>query len=136
VERRPGGAGAAFALGPIEAQAGNLSDRPCRCLGSETAAGRQQGGTTMSNATSRPAGRDTAAEAELNEQFQTLLRDAADTREGRARTHTTQDAAAAAEESRALFALARSLPKQSPVLTVGSRARPAANGRTARHASE
>jgi hypothetical protein len=68
----------------------------------------------VSNATSQPAGRDTAAEAELNEQFQTLLRDAADTREGRARTHTTQDAAAAAEESRALFALARSVSGDAP----------------------
>ena len=81
----------------------------------------------MANPTSRPAGRDTAAEAVLNEKFQTLLRDAADTREGRARTHVTLDAAAAAEESRALFALARGLSGQVP--------RPGVNGR-GRAASE
>jgi hypothetical protein len=50
----------------------------------------------------------------LNEKFQTLLRDAAETREGRARTHVTLDAAAAAEESRALFALARGLAGPVP----------------------
>ncbi len=82
----------------------------------------------MSNATSRPAGRDTAAEAKLNEQFQTLLRDAAETREGRARTHITQDAAAAAEESRALFALARGLSGQVPVSGAGGRARAQVSG--------
>ena len=82
----------------------------------------------MSNATSRSAGRDTAAEAELNERFQTLLREAADTREGRARTHVTADAAAAADESRALFELARGLSGQMPVSGAGGRARAGVSG--------
>jgi hypothetical protein len=77
----------------------------------------------MANPTSRPAGRDTAAESVLNEKFQTLLRDAAETREGRARTHVTLDAAAAAEESRALFALARGLSGQVPGPEVNGRGR-------------
>ncbi len=58
-------------------------------------------------ASSRSAGRDTAAEDELNEQFHALLRDAADQREGRAQTNRQADTAAAAEESTALFRLAR-----------------------------
>jgi hypothetical protein len=86
----------------------------------------------MSNPTSRPAGRDTAAEAELNERFQTLLRDAAETREGRARTHLTQDVAAAAEESRALFALARGTARQAPGSGASGKRRTMASGEAAR----
>jgi hypothetical protein len=86
----------------------------------------------MSNATSRPAGRDTAAEAELNERFQTLLRDAAETREGRARTHLTQDVAAAAEESRALFALAHNRARQPSGSGASGKRRSGASGEAAR----
>jgi hypothetical protein len=89
----------------------------------------------MSNATSRPAGRDTAAEAELNERFQTLLRDAAETRESRARTHLTQDVAAAAEESRALFALARGAARQSPGSGASRDRRTGASGEAAKISS-
>jgi hypothetical protein len=61
----------------------------------------------MTGAIDNKSGRDTSAADALNEQFHVLLRDAADKREGRARTQIREDAAAAAEESRALFALAR-----------------------------
>jgi hypothetical protein len=44
----------------------------------------------------------------LNERFQTLLREAAQKREGRARTQLTEDAVAAGKESAALLDLARS----------------------------
>ena len=44
----------------------------------------------------------------LNEKFHTLLREAADKREGRARTQSTADAVAAKEESADLISLARS----------------------------
>jgi hypothetical protein len=53
--------------------------------------------------TSRQRGR----EDELNEQFNTLLRDAANEREGRARAQSKEDGIAASEESAALLALAR-----------------------------
>lgn len=62
----------------------------------------------MTRTIDKSSGRDTSAADLLNEQFHVLLRDAADKREGRARTQVKEDAAAAAEESRALFALARS----------------------------
>ncbi len=65
----------------------------------------------MTHAIGQPAGRDVSADERLNEQFHTLLREAADKREGRARTQSKEDSAAAAEESRALFALARGTPK-------------------------
>ncbi|MGA2512719.1 MAG: hypothetical protein ABSG37_03770 [Candidatus Limnocylindrales bacterium] len=51
--------------------------------------------------------RQRGAEDELNEQFNTLLRDAANEREGRARAQSKEDAIAASEESAALLALAR-----------------------------
>ena len=43
----------------------------------------------------------------LNEKFNTLLREAAEKREGRARIHSTEDAAAAKQESADLLGLAR-----------------------------
>jgi hypothetical protein len=61
----------------------------------------------MTYATAKRSGRDSAAVDLLNEQFHALLRDAADKREIRARAQVTDDATAAAEESRALLALAR-----------------------------
>jgi hypothetical protein len=73
----------------------------------------------MTSAIDNNSGRDTSAADLLNEQFHVLLRDAADKREGRARTQVKEDAAAAAEESRALFALARG--------QTGSRPGPAGN---------
>ncbi|MFI5260047.1 MAG: hypothetical protein ACHQ01_10640 [Candidatus Limnocylindrales bacterium] len=44
---------------------------------------------------------------QLNQQFHTLLRDAADKREGRTRVHSSEDAVAAQKESADLLALAR-----------------------------
>jgi len=61
----------------------------------------------MANAIAKRSGRDTKAADELNEQFHLVLREAAAKREARARTQVNTDAAAAAEASRALFALAR-----------------------------
>lgn len=43
----------------------------------------------------------------LNDQFHTLLREAAEKREGRARVQSTEDAVAARQESADLLALAR-----------------------------
>jgi hypothetical protein len=68
------------------------------------------------SAESRPAparaavdtSRQRGDEDELNEQFNTLLRDAANEREGRARAQSKEDAIAASQESVALLALARS----------------------------
>jgi hypothetical protein len=48
-----------------------------------------------------------AFDEELNEKFQMLLRDAAEKREARARTHSTEDAVAARQESADLLGLAR-----------------------------
>lgn len=62
----------------------------------------------------RRSRRDTSGEDRLNEEFHTLLREAADKREGRARVQSSEDAVAAADESRALFALARSKTKPRP----------------------
>jgi hypothetical protein len=69
----------------------------------------------MTHATDKRSTRDTSGEDLLNEEFHALLREAADKREGRARVQSTEDAAAAAEESRALFALARGQMKLRPV---------------------
>ena len=62
----------------------------------------------MTQSTHRPT--DTGADDEdrLNEEFHTLLRTAAEKREGRARIQSTEDAAAARRESADLLALARS----------------------------
>jgi len=56
------------------------------------------------------------ANDELNEQFHTLLREAADKREERAIAQSTADAVAAKQESADLLTLARSqgLPRPSP----------------------
>jgi hypothetical protein len=48
-----------------------------------------------------------SADEHLNEQFHTLLREAAEKREGRALIESTEDAAAARRESADLLALAR-----------------------------
>jgi hypothetical protein len=61
----------------------------------------------MTHANDKRSSRDTSAEDLLNEEFHALLREAADKREGRARVQSKEDAVAAADESRALFALAR-----------------------------
>jgi hypothetical protein len=66
----------------------------------------------MTQTIDKRARRDTSAEDLLNEEFHTLLREAADQREGRARARSSEEDAAAAEESRALFALARSDRRQ------------------------
>ena len=68
----------------------------------------------MTDATDKRSSRNTSGEDIVNEQFHTLLREAADKREGRARVQSREDAVAAAEESRALFALARSQTKPRP----------------------
>ena len=68
----------------------------------------------MTHATEKRPGRDTSGEDLLNEEFHALLREAADKREGRARAQSREDTVAAAEESRALFALARSQTKPRP----------------------
>jgi hypothetical protein len=47
------------------------------------------------------------ADDQLNDQFHALLRDAAEKREGRTRIHSSEDAAAAKQESADLLALAR-----------------------------
>jgi hypothetical protein len=65
----------------------------------------------MTQAIDKRSSRDTSAEDQLNEEFHTLLREAADKREGRARVQSREDAVAAAEESMALFALARGQTK-------------------------
>jgi hypothetical protein len=68
----------------------------------------------MTQAKDKRSSRDTSAEDLLNEEFHALLREAADKREGRARVQSKEDAVAAAEESRALFALARGQTKPRP----------------------
>ena len=65
----------------------------------------------MTQAIDKRSRRDTSAEDQLNEEFHALLREAADKREGRARVQSREDAVAAAEESMALFALARGQTK-------------------------
>lgn len=82
----------------------------------------------------RRSRRDTSGEERLNEEFHTLLREAADKREGRARVQSREDAVAAADESRALFALARSQTKPRPGhaparLTAGGATPPARDAR-------
>ena len=49
----------------------------------------------------------TAEDERLNDEFHALLRDAADKREGRTRVHSSEDDAAAKQESTDLLALAR-----------------------------
>ena len=73
----------------------------------------------MTDATDKRSSRNTSGEDVGNEEFHTLLREAADKREGRARAQSREDTAAAAEESRALFALARSQTKPRPGRALG-----------------
>jgi hypothetical protein len=60
-----------------------------------------------SGRTSKRSSDDERLNEELNEQFHTLLREAAEKREGRARSQSTEDAAAAKQESADLLALGR-----------------------------
>lgn len=62
---------------------------------------------TKSGRTTRRSSDDEQLNEQLNEQFHTLLRDAAEKREGRARIQSTEDAVAAKQESADLLALAR-----------------------------
>jgi hypothetical protein len=86
----------------------------------------------MAHITDRPSIRDPNAEAVVNEEFHVLLREAADKRERRARIQSKEDAVAAAEESRALFALARSQtkprPDPQPAPSAGASREPADSG--------
>ena len=68
-------------------------------------------GTPTSNRTNRHGSDDDR----LNEKFHTLLREAADKREGRARTQSTADAVAAQQESADLIGLARSQGARRPL---------------------
>ena len=61
----------------------------------------------MAGTKSKPADTTGDADDRLNEKFHTLLRDAAEKREGRARIHSSEDAAAARQESADLIGLAR-----------------------------
>jgi hypothetical protein len=61
----------------------------------------------MTRATSGPTNQRASDDERLNEEFHTLLRDAAEKREGRALVQSTEDAAAAKQESADLLALAR-----------------------------
>jgi hypothetical protein len=61
----------------------------------------------MTRATSGPTNQRASDDERLNEEFHTLLRDAAEKREGRAIIQSTEDAAAAKQESADLLALAR-----------------------------
>jgi len=61
----------------------------------------------MTRATSGPTTHRASDDERLNEEFHTLLRDAAEKREGRALVQSTEDAAAAKQESADLLALAR-----------------------------
>ena len=61
----------------------------------------------MAGTTSTPADTTDDADDRLNEEFHTLLRDAAEKREGRARIRSSEDAAAARQESADLIGLAR-----------------------------
>ena len=61
----------------------------------------------MAGTTSKPADTTDDADDRLNEEFHTLLRDAAEKREGRARIRSSEDAAAARQESADLIGLAR-----------------------------
>jgi hypothetical protein len=61
----------------------------------------------MTHQTTNPAEDRVTEDDKLNEKFNTLLREAAEKREGRARIHSTEDAAAAKQESSDLLGLAR-----------------------------
>jgi hypothetical protein len=73
----------------------------------------------MTRTTSGPTKQRGSNDERLNEEFHTLLRDAAQKREGRALVQSTEDAAAAKQESADLLALARG----------GARARDTADAR-------
>ena len=64
--------------------------------------------------TRAPSGRTSKRSSDderLNEEFHTLLRDAAEKREGRALIQSTEDAVAAKQESADLLALARGVAR-------------------------
>ncbi len=69
----------------------------------------------MTRTKSGPTNRRDGDDERLNEEFHTLLRDAAEKREGRALIQSTEDAVAAKQESADLLALARGqAPRQAP----------------------
>jgi hypothetical protein len=90
----------------------------------------------MTHAIGKRSARDAGSDERLNEQFHTLLREAADKREGRARTQSKEDSIAAAEESRALFALARGTPAPESRIESDRPADPPAVGRSSEWQSE
>ena len=61
----------------------------------------------MTRTKEKAAPQRSEANDELNEQFHTLMREAAEAREGRALLQSTEDVAAAKQESADLLALAR-----------------------------
>ena len=61
----------------------------------------------MAGATTSRTNRHFTDDDQLNEKFHSLLREAAEKREGRARTQSTADAVAAKQESADLIGLAR-----------------------------
>ena len=65
----------------------------------------------MTRTTSGPTDQRTSDDERLNEEFHTLLRDAAEKREGRALVQSTEDALAAKQESADLLALARGVAR-------------------------
>jgi hypothetical protein len=69
----------------------------------------------MAGATSNRKDRNGTDDDRLNEQFHSLLREAAEKREGRARIQSTADAIAAEQESADLIGLARSQGTRRPL---------------------
>jgi hypothetical protein len=69
----------------------------------------------MASATTNRTNRHVTDDDQLNEKFHSLLREAAEKREGRARTQSTADAIAAEEESADLISLARSQGPRRPL---------------------
>jgi hypothetical protein len=68
----------------------------------------------MTTTTTNRTNREGSVDDRLNEKFQTLLREAAEKREDRARIQSTEDAAAAKQESADLIGLARSQGRRRP----------------------
>jgi hypothetical protein len=69
----------------------------------------------MAGATTNRTDRHGPDDDRLNEEFHSLLREAAEKREGRARTQSTADAIAAEKESADLIGLARSQGTRRPL---------------------
>jgi hypothetical protein len=69
----------------------------------------------MAGATTSRTNRHFTDDDQLNEKFHSLLREAAEKREGRARAESTADAIAAEQESADLIGLARSQGTRRPL---------------------